>query len=136
MRLSIKSIYGLLALFELTLHFGKGGVRIGEIARAQKIPLRFLEQILLTLKKKGILESTRGVKGGYSLAKPPREITLLEVFQTLEGPLVFSKIKKNLDIYQTLRLLKENIETNFKEKTLEDLISLKQQSSDILNYSI
>jgi Rrf2 family cysteine metabolism transcriptional repressor len=136
MKLSLKTIYGLQALFELAQNYGSGGKKIGDIARTQKIPVRFLEQILLSLKKKGILESTRGVKGGYSLARPPREITLLEAIQALEGPLVFTAMKKSSDIYQTLNKIKETVESGFKETTLEDLIYLKQQKDSSFNFTI
>jgi Rrf2 family protein len=136
MRLSIKTIYGLQALFELALNYGSGEIKIGDIAKAQKIPPRFLEQILLILKRKGILESSRGAKGGYSLARPPREIALLEVVQALEGPLVFASIKKASDIRQPLDKIKETVELSFKEMSLEDFIYLKQQKDSSFNYTI
>jgi Rrf2 family protein len=136
MKLSIKSIYGLQALFELALNYGNEGIKIGAIARAQKIPPRFLEQILLQLKKKGVLESTRGIKGGYSLALPPREITLFDVVQALEGPLVFAPLKKNLKILRALNKIKGSIEAVLREKTLEDLIRIEQQSSGTFEFSI
>jgi Rrf2 family protein len=62
-------------------------VRIQEISKRQNIPKRFLEQILNDLKSAGILESKRGVAGGYRLKKPPDRITLAEVIRHIEGPL-------------------------------------------------
>ena len=61
-------------------------VRIQEISRRQNIPKRFLEQILNDLKSAGIVESKRGVAGGYRLRRPPERITLAEVVRHIEGP--------------------------------------------------
>ncbi|HZN90233.1 MAG TPA: Rrf2 family transcriptional regulator, partial [Thermoleophilaceae bacterium] len=62
-------------------------VPIGEIARARDIPVQFLEGLFATLRRAGVLQSQRGVKGGYSFARPPAEITVLEVVELLEGEL-------------------------------------------------
>jgi Rrf2 family cysteine metabolism transcriptional repressor len=62
-------------------------VPIGEIARARDIPVQFLEGLFATLRRGGILQSQRGVKGGYSFARPPTDITVLEVVELLEGEL-------------------------------------------------
>ena len=66
---------------------GEGHVKAEAIARAQGIPLRFLEQILLDLKHAGVVASQRGAEGGYWLARPPAEITLAEIIRAVEGPL-------------------------------------------------
>jgi Rrf2 family cysteine metabolism transcriptional repressor len=62
-------------------------VPIGEIARRRDIPVQFLEGLFATLRRAGILQSQRGVKGGYSFARPPEDVTVLEVVESLEGPL-------------------------------------------------
>jgi Rrf2 family protein len=62
-------------------------VPIGEIARAREIPVQFLEGLFATLRRAGVLQSQRGVKGGYTFARPPAEITVLEVVELLEGSL-------------------------------------------------
>jgi Rrf2 family protein len=87
MKLSKKSEYGLRALLELTLVHGKTTLQRHQIATRQHIPVEFLEQILLTLKRAGLLSSRRGMKGGYTLIKPPEEITLGQVIRILDGPL-------------------------------------------------
>jgi Rrf2 family transcriptional regulator, cysteine metabolism repressor len=87
MKLSKKSEYGLRALLELTLMHGKGTLQRHQIAERQHIPIEFLEQILLALKRAGLLSSRRGMKGGYTLIKSPREITLGQVIRILDGPL-------------------------------------------------
>ena len=86
MRLSAKADYALRASLELA-SAGEGHVKAEALARAQAIPLRFLEQILLDLKHAGLVASQRGAEGGYWLAKPPVEISLADVIRAVEGPL-------------------------------------------------
>src|SRR5213083_1289999 len=86
MRLSAKADYALRASLELASG-GEGHVKAEAIARAQGIPLRFLEHILLDLKHAGLVSSQRGAEGGYWLAQPPAEITLADVIRAVEGPL-------------------------------------------------
>ncbi|BCA53998.1 putative HTH-type transcriptional regulator rrf2-like [Nitrospira sp. KM1] len=86
MKLSKKSEYGLRALLELTTVQGKSLQR-HEIASRQHIPVEFLEQILLALKRAGLLSSRRGMNGGYQLIKSPDDITLGQVIRILDGPL-------------------------------------------------
>ncbi len=87
MRLSKKGEYALRAMIVLSLNYGKGPAQAREIAQHEKIPEKFLEQILLTLKKSGLLESKRGTGGGYVLIKPPEEVTLAKVIRVIDGPL-------------------------------------------------
>ena len=87
MKLSKKSEYGLRALLELTLAHEQVTLQRQEIALRQHIPIEFLEQILLALKRAGILSSRRGMKGGYTLIKRPADITLGQVIRILDGPL-------------------------------------------------
>jgi Rrf2 family transcriptional regulator, cysteine metabolism repressor len=85
--ISSKSPYAVRALCELTRAGGSGPVPIGEIARRRDIPVQFLEGLFATLRRAGILHSQRGVKGGYTFARPPEDVTILEVVEALEGPL-------------------------------------------------
>ena len=82
-----KSPYAVRALAELARRGGSAPVPIGDLARARDIPVQFLEGLFATLRRAGILQSQRGVKGGYSFARPPSEITVLEVVELLEGEL-------------------------------------------------
>jgi len=86
-RLSTKGEYASRAMLELALKYDKGPQHIRMISRNQNIPERFLEQILLLLKRAGYLKSRKGQKGGYYLAKPPAEINVAEIIRVLEGPL-------------------------------------------------
>ena len=80
-----KSPYAVRALAELARSGGAAPVPIGEIARRRDIPVQFLESLFVALRRGGILQSQRGVKGGYTLARPADEITVLEVVQSLDG---------------------------------------------------
>ena len=80
-----KSPYALQALAELGRLGGAGPVPIGELARRRDIPVQFLEQLFAVLRRAGILRSQRGVKGGYSFARDPSEITVLELVELLDG---------------------------------------------------
>jgi Rrf2 family protein len=84
--LSCKSEYAILALIELATHYQSGEpLQIRQIATQQNIPDRYLEQLLATLRRGGILKSQRGSKGGYLLAREPWKITLFEILNCLEG---------------------------------------------------
>lgn len=89
MKLSVRGEYAIRALLVLSRDYQDDDsvVRIQEISRKQNIPKRFLEQILNDLKSAGIVESKRGVAGGYRLRRPPARITLAEVIRHVEGPL-------------------------------------------------
>lgn len=84
--LSSRLEYALLALLELASQHGKGEpMKVSEIAASQGIPDRYLDQILTSLRRKGVVQSQRGAKGGYLLAREPWQITLLEVVSSIEG---------------------------------------------------
>jgi Rrf2 family cysteine metabolism transcriptional repressor len=83
--ITTKSPYALQALTELGRSGGTDPVPIGELARRREIPVQFLEQLFAVLRRAGLLRSQRGVHGGYSFARPPSEITVLEVVELLDG---------------------------------------------------
>jgi Rrf2 family protein len=85
--LSKKSQYAFKALMYLAQNTEKGPVLIAEIARKKKIPLKFLENILLELKKAGVLESKKGKGGGYYFAVPPAQVPMAKVMRLLDGPI-------------------------------------------------
>jgi Rrf2 family protein len=85
MRISAKGEYAIRALLDLAVHHGEGLVPIQEVARRQRIPQRYLEQVLLLLKRAGLLESKRGATGGYQLMRAPGAISVGEVLRAVEG---------------------------------------------------
>ncbi len=87
MKLSLRGEYALRALLVLGLEYDRPVVRIQAISKAQNIPKRFLEQILNDLKSAGVVQSKRGVAGGYRLARRPEEITLASIVRHIEGAL-------------------------------------------------
>jgi Rrf2 family cysteine metabolism transcriptional repressor len=84
--ITTKSPYALRALVELHRCGDACPVPIGELARRGGIPVQFLEQLFATLRRAGLLRSQRGVKGGYSFARPATDVTVLEVVELLDGP--------------------------------------------------
>ena len=87
MKITYKDDYALKALLDLALHYEKGLLTINDVAKHIDAPVKFLEQVLLDLKKGGFVESKRGNVGGYQLAKDPAEITLGQVIRYIDGPI-------------------------------------------------
>jgi Rrf2 family protein len=85
--LSMKAKYGLRAVLHLGAHYGRGPVLTAELAEQERIPKKFLEQILLELKRRGLLQSRMGKNGGYLLSKSPSDVTFGAVMRALDGPL-------------------------------------------------
>jgi len=86
-RLTAKSEYGVLAAIELASAYGEGPVSAREIAERRQIPARFLEQLFVALRRAELVTAVRGARGGFVLAVDPREVTVLDVVEALEGPL-------------------------------------------------
>lgn len=84
--ITTKSPYALRALVELYRQGDAVPVPIGELARRGDIPVQFLEQLFATLRRAGVLRSQRGVKGGYSFARHPTDLTVLQLVELLDGP--------------------------------------------------
>ncbi|HHV45506.1 MAG TPA: Rrf2 family transcriptional regulator [Tissierellia bacterium] len=85
MKLSTRGRYGLKAMFQLALHYGKGPIPLNVIASQQDLSENYLEQLFSALRKEGLIKSVRGAQGGYMLAKPPEKITVGSVLRVLEG---------------------------------------------------
>lgn len=85
MRVSKKTDYALRALFTLVEHFGGEPIPIRELSRRNDVPKKFLEQIMLAMKKRGWVDSEAGLRGGYVLAKAPEKITMGEIVRPFEG---------------------------------------------------
>ena len=84
MKLSTRSRYGTRMMADLAQHYADGPVRMGDIAERQNISIKYLEQLIIPLKKMRLIKSSRGPKGGHMLARPPEEITVGEIVRVLE----------------------------------------------------
>ncbi|MCR5757159.1 MAG: Rrf2 family transcriptional regulator [Selenomonas sp.] len=87
MKISTKGRYSVTALYELALHYGEGPVSLKCIAQQQGLSENYLEQLMVPLRRAGIVQSTRGAQGGYMLAKSPAEITISAIITAVEGPI-------------------------------------------------
>jgi Rrf2 family protein len=85
MKLTMKSDYGLRAMIDLAQHYGKVPVQCSDIARRQDIPEYYLDQLLMALRKAGLVRSMRGPQGGHLLTKQPSQILMGEVIHALDG---------------------------------------------------
>ena len=134
MKFSIKSEYALRAMVELAISYAKGPTQINEIAQRQNIPERYLEQILLLLKRTGLIESARGVHGGYSLNRLPRDISLSQILVTTEG--YTSVPVKNTFFPELWEGIKKELNNKLNSVTLQDMVDSILQQKKILNYQI
>jgi Rrf2 family protein len=85
MRITMKSDYGLRAMIDLAAHYGQGPVPSALIAERQLVPEHFLDQLLISLRRAGLLKSQRGPQGGHMLARPPQQISMSDVIHALDG---------------------------------------------------
>lgn len=95
MKLSTRSRYGTRLLLDMAQHMGEGPIQLGMIAKRQHIPLKYLEQIIIPLKKAELVTSVRGQKGGHMLAKSPDEITVGEIVALMEGGFKLTECAKD-----------------------------------------
>ena len=126
----------MLALTKLAKEYGNESIQISEIARSEKIPQRFLENILLDLKKMGILGSKLGKSGGYFLLKRPEDVNLSQVVRSFEGtialvpcvsekayqPCEFCKDESACKIRVVFKEIRDNTFDRLESATLRDLI--------------
>ena len=132
MKLTCRSEYALLALVHLSRQKPGDFLSIEKIAAAQNVPPKFLEQLLLTLKRAGYLNSCKGRWGGYRLAKPPGRITLAEVIRLFDGPLAptvsVSKyfyeptpLEKEKSLVRVFREIRNYVSDKLEKTTLADV---------------
>jgi Rrf2 family protein len=146
MRISSKGEYGIRALFDLAQHYGQGLIQSDEIARRQGIPVNYLNQMLITLRKAGLIESQRGPQGGHTLARAPEQINLLEALVALEGSLIIHEATREDGtalqshdsdfIHEVWENLRATIEHTLQGVTLEDLCERKRQRTGHMMYYI
>jgi len=125
MKLSVKSEYACLALIHLTKHHGKEKLcPIREIAEAQHIPRKYLEQILISLKRGGYVKSYKGAEGGYRLAKDPASISVAEIIRFMDGALA--------PVESASKYFYEKTPIERSEKLLQVLKQIRNHVSEIL----
>ena len=131
-----RGVYGLSALIELSHFYKQGARQIKEIAKTHNIPQHYLEQILLILRKAGVVKSFRGAQGGYALARSPSQIQLLEVLGLLEGDLkVLPDQRQDNSLSFFWNALEKTIH-GFLDRSLEDLMLEMQSQQKQIIYSI
>jgi Rrf2 family protein len=135
--ISNKTRYGLTALLALAEFHNSGLLQIKDIASRCGIPHQFLEQIFNRLVKAGIIKSTRGKKGGYQLARPPGQITVLDIVNSLEGEIEFvASPPEQHDVIIALFREAEKSLKNILSVSLADLVSKQQVLSENVTYDI
>jgi Rrf2 family cysteine metabolism transcriptional repressor len=130
MKLSTKGRYGVKAMVDLAINYGKSPVCIKSISERQNISEYYLEQLFLPLRKSNLIQSIRGAQGGYVLSKAPAEITIAEIMNVLEGPVEISDCIEgatcnNLDCCATRLLwgkIKKSIDDVMESTTLKDIV--------------
>lgn len=144
MELSCKTEYALLALLELAIRYNEGEpLQIRQIAAQQNIPDRYLEQLLATLRRSGLVRSQRGAKGGYLLAREPRKITLFDIVSCLDGldaPELEQETARatleNAVIGEIWREVRQAVNLVLQQHTLQDLCEKRdaRRQLDIMYY--
>ena len=136
MKLSTRGRYAPRAMLDLALNYGKGPVPLKNIARKQEISERYLEHIMTVLLSAGLVQSTRGSRGGFSLAKLPKEIKLSQIIQAVEGSISLvacvddPKLCKRVDACVTHDIWKKAKKAMlevFDSVTLEDMVKMQKK---------
>ena len=146
MRITYKGDYAIRAVLDLALHYGEGVITIHALAQRSDAPIKFLEQVLLNLKRGGFVESRRGKIGGYRLAKEPSQIRLGDVVRFIDGPIepiscleekysgckdIKRCVLKNIwqEVAQRISEVVDNI-------TFEDLVNKTKKTHGVFAYTI
>ncbi len=136
MKISTKVRYGARAMLELATRYGEGPIELKEIARKEEISLKYLEQVIVPLRTAGLVKSVRGSKGGYSLAKPPSDICLNDLVETLNGRINLIECLKDPKACRRVSScvtrdiwgeVSDAIDRIFLSITLEDMVNRKKE---------
>jgi Rrf2 family transcriptional regulator, cysteine metabolism repressor len=140
MKLSSKIRYAARAMLELASHYGKGPIELREIAESENISLKYLEQVIVPLRTGGLVKAVRGSKGGYSLARPPSDISLNDLIEILEGPLNLVECLNDPSACQKVpscvtreiwKEVSEAVSVIFHSVTLEDMANRKKEKDGL-----
>ena len=139
MKLSTRARYGVRMMADLADHFGKNPVFLKDIAKREDISEKYLSIIVIPLRSSGLIQSTRGAHGGYTLALPPEKITVRDIFDALEGKICLVDCVNNpkdcsrvgicptRDIWSVLG---EKIRETLNSVTLADLVKTRREKAD------
>ncbi|MFI5330556.1 MAG: RrF2 family transcriptional regulator [Desulfobaccales bacterium] len=139
MKLSTRSRYGTRLMLELAQHYAEGPIPLGDIAKRQDVSVKYLEQIIIPLKRAHYIESVRGPKGGHILTKPPEEITVGEIVVLLEEGTSLAEciedttVCERADICPTRLLWKEVSEAMLNKLQTVTLADLVQKGKALEN---
>ena len=130
MKLSTKGRYGVKAMVDLAIHYGEEPISIKSISERQNISEYYLEQLFASLRKVNIIKSIRGAQGGYGLSRAPKDITVAEIMDVLEGPVEISDCVDegtctNVDCCATRLLwvrIRDSINSVTNSTTLQDMV--------------
>ncbi len=139
MRLSTKGRYATRFMLDLALNYGKGNIFLKDIARRQEISEGYLEHIVPPIKAAGLVMSSRGVHGGYALAKPPSKINLKEIVLLMEGSLSLVECADNNESRNGINYcvtqdvwkdLGDKISQTLEAITLQDLVERQKEKAE------
>lgn len=127
MKLSTKGRYGLMAMYRLMESYGDGPQSINNIAEKENLSDSYLEQLFSLLKNAKLVKSTRGVNGGYSLARDPKDIKIGEIIEALEGNMDLSCCQKDVECPKSEECPTRDIldEVQFKIESVLDSMTLE-----------
>lgn len=144
MKLTTRTRYGVRLLFELALHYDQGYIQLNDIAKAEAISEKYLEQIVSFLKSAGFVQSQRGAQGGYVLARSPGSITMNDIVEKLEGtPYVVDCVdggdcdRTSVCVAKNVwRKLSDAMKSTLSSITLADMVEDAKRKNEEVNYEI
>lgn len=145
MKISTRTQYGLRLMFQLAKNYGQGHIFLKDIALAEGISEKYLSQIIIPLKNKGLVISFRGAKGGYCLSRSPQMITIKEIVEILEGEINPVECRDDNSVCarfsscaakEVWERLKISITTTLSSITLEDMLKFYFKNKKVLMYDI
>jgi Rrf2 family protein len=146
MRISTRTRYGIRLMINLAANYKKGFAYLKDIAKDEEISEKYLSQIVIPLKRDGLLVASRGVHGGYTIASPPSKITAKQIIEILEGDLALIECTRdqssctrsaNCASMNLWAALSKNISDFLETVTLQDLVRIKEEKIlKLVEYSI
>jgi Rrf2 family protein len=145
MKISTRSRYGLRLMFDLALNYEKGPIQLNEISKRQEISEKYLSQLVIQLRLAGLINSVRGSKGGYYLAKSPDQISIKDIVEPLEGSMnIIDCIDENNDCgrkdhcitIEVWKILSNKINETLAGIKLSTLLEWDKKKNKEINYFI